>query len=213
LHSRGSFSALTALQLQQSPASIGETLLRSLGLRAFSSLPFFVARQWPSAGQTHEAAPLEIDSMKSANLIATAAVSLACSLALAQSPAPAASASANPLATARVFRFEEMPVHVASNGSESRAIFNGTLATGESVGAHETTQPAGATPSPLHPIQHSELIVIRQGTVAFEHDGKSELVGPGGIIYVALGTVHHLRNAGDGPASYVVIQIGGDTKK
>jgi mannose-6-phosphate isomerase-like protein (cupin superfamily) len=55
--------------------------------------------------------------------------------------------------------------------------------------------------------------VVQEGTVAFEHDGKSEKVGPGGVIYVAFGTMHRVRNVGDGPAKYFVVQIGGDTKK
>jgi quercetin dioxygenase-like cupin family protein len=74
-------------------------------------------------------------------------------------------------------------------------------------------QPAGTIPPALHKIQHSELIVVEQGTLEFDHDGKAERAGPGSIIYVALGTVHAVKNVGDGPAKYVVIQIGGDTKK
>jgi quercetin dioxygenase-like cupin family protein len=74
-------------------------------------------------------------------------------------------------------------------------------------------QPAGTVPPALHKIQHSELIVVEQGTLEFEHDGKAERAGPGSIIYVAFGTMHAVKNVGDGPAKYVVIQIGGDTKK
>ena len=92
-------------------------------------------------------------------------------------------------------------------------VFNGTLTTGEAVGAHESMQPAGTVPPALHKIQHSELIVVEQGTLEFDHDGKAERAGPGSIIYVAFGTVHAIKNVGDGPAKYVVIQIGGDTKK
>ena len=54
---------------------------------------------------------------------------------------------------------------------------------------------------------------MREGTVQFEHDGKAEEVGPGGVIYVAFGTMHRLRNVGNVPAKYVVIAIGGDTKR
>ena len=74
-------------------------------------------------------------------------------------------------------------------------------------------QPAGAEPVKLHAIQHSELIMVQEGTVAFEHDGKSEPVGAGGVIYVALGTLHRIKNVGDGQAKYFVVQVGGDTKK
>jgi quercetin dioxygenase-like cupin family protein len=55
--------------------------------------------------------------------------------------------------------------------------------------------------------------VVEQGTLEFNHDGKQERAGPGSIIYVAFGTNHFVKNVGDGPAKYVVIQVGGDTKK
>ncbi len=120
---------------------------------------------------------------------------------------------ANPLATARVFSYDAMPVKTAANGSVGRFVVNGTLATGEAVGVHETMQPAGTVPNPAHRIKHSEVIVVEEGTVEFEHDGKAEQAGPGSIIYVAFGTLHTIRNVGAGPARYVVVQIGGDTKK
>jgi mannose-6-phosphate isomerase-like protein (cupin superfamily) len=125
--------------------------------------------------------------------------------------APAATAGA--MSESRVFVLEEMPVRKTANGGESWDVMHGALATGEVVGVHESEQPSGATPVPLHTIQHSELIVVREGTVGFEHDGKVEKVGPGGVIYVAMGTQHRLKNVGDGPAKYVVVAVGGDVKK
>jgi mannose-6-phosphate isomerase-like protein (cupin superfamily) len=127
--------------------------------------------------------------------------------------AQAAAAPASGLGQSRVFAFDEMTVKKMANGGESRDVLHGALSTGEVVGMHESVQPAGAEPVALHAIQHSELIVVQEGTVAFEHDGKSEKVGPGGVIYVAFGTMHRVRNVGDGPAKYFVVQIGGDTKK
>jgi quercetin dioxygenase-like cupin family protein len=94
-----------------------------------------------------------------------------------------------------------------------RNVFSGTLATGEAVGVHVTMQPAGTAPNPPHRIQHSEVIVVEQGTLEFDHDGQAERAGPGSIIYVAFGTLHTVKNVGEGPAQYAVIQIGGDTKK
>lgn len=129
------------------------------------------------------------------------------SLAAAQSAAP------NPLATSRVFAYDQMTAKTAPNGAVGRNVVAGTLASGEAIGVHETTQPAGTAPNPPHRIQHSEVIVVREGTLEFDHDGKAERAGPGSVIYVALGTLHSLKNVGDGPASYVVVQIGGDTKK
>lgn len=134
-------------------------------------------------------------------------------LACAATYCAAQSAGANPLATARVFSFDEMTAKTAPNGSVGRSVFNGTLATGEAVGVHETMQPAGAVPNPAHRIQHSEVIVVQEGTLDFIHDGKTERANAGSIIYVAFGTLHQVKNVGDGRAKYVVIQIGGDTRK
>jgi quercetin dioxygenase-like cupin family protein len=134
-------------------------------------------------------------------------------LAWAAASAAAQSAGSNALATSRVFAFDEMTAKIAPNGSVGRNVFNGTLATGETVTVHESMQPAGTAPNPAHRIQHSEVIVVEEGTLEFEHDGKAERAGAGSIIYVALGTLHTIKNVGDGAARYVVIQIGGDTKK
>jgi len=128
-------------------------------------------------------------------------------------PAQAPASADNPLASPRVFDYDQMKARTMPNGAESRVVFNGTLATGEQVGAHESMQPAGTVPPALHKIQHSEFIVVEQGTLEFNHDGKQERAGPGSVIYVAFGTNHFVRNVGYGPAKYVVIQVGGDTKK
>ncbi|MFZ0339899.1 MAG: cupin domain-containing protein [Terracidiphilus sp.] len=140
-------------------------------------------------------------------LLALAIPGLGCAIAFAQTT------NTNPLATARVFSFDDMTAKTAPNGSVGRHVFTGTLATGESVAVHETTQPAGTVPNPAHRIQHSEVIVVEEGTLEFDHDGKAERAGVGGIIYVALGTLHAVKNVGSGPARYVVIAIGGDVKK
>jgi mannose-6-phosphate isomerase-like protein (cupin superfamily) len=119
----------------------------------------------------------------------------------------------NPLAASRVFAYNDMATTTAANGSVRHNAFSGTLATGEAISAHESMQPAGTAPGPAHRIQHSELIVVEEGTLEYTHDGKTDHAGAGSIIYVALGTLHSVRNVGDGPAKYVVFQIGGDTGK
>ncbi|MGB8031220.1 MAG: cupin domain-containing protein [Terracidiphilus sp.] len=139
--------------------------------------------------------------------ISLAVFIFACAGAAAQQPGP------NPLAKSRVFAYDEMVAKTAANGAVGRNVFTGTLATGEAIGVHETMQPKGTVPNPAHRIEHSELIVVEEGTLEYAHDGKVERAGAGSIIYVAFGTLHSVRNVGDGPAKYVVIQIGGDTGK
>lgn len=119
---------------------------------------------------------------------------------------------AETLSQSRVYTLEQMPVRKMANGGESRDVLRGTLTTGEVIGVHESQQPAGMKPNTPHTIQHTEVMVVIEGTLAFEHDGKLEKVGPGGVIFVASGTLHTVRNAGEGPAKYCVVQLGGDTK-
>lgn len=126
----------------------------------------------------------------------------------AQTPTPSAAPSAS-----KVFTFDQMAARKSPNGTESRSVPGFTLSTGELVGMHESIQPPGVAPVALHAIHHSELILIQEGSLLFEHDGKQEKVGPGDMVYVAEGTTHRMTNTGAGPAKYFVVQIGGDTKK
>jgi mannose-6-phosphate isomerase-like protein (cupin superfamily) len=112
-----------------------------------------------------------------------------------------------------VFAPNQGTVSVMANGVESRNILDATLATDETVSLHESTQKPGTKPNPSHEIQHSEFIVVRQGTLAFEHNGLSEQARPGSVICVALGALHTVRNIGTTPAKDLVIAIGGDQKE
>jgi len=101
----------------------------------------------------------------------------------------------------------------APNGTERWNALSGTVATGEAVGMHVSTVPAGTPKVELHVIKHSELVVVAEGNVTFEHDGVVEEVTPGSVIYVAYGTNHRIWNSGTTTARYFVMQVGGDTKK
>ena len=127
-----------------------------------------------------------------------------------------ATAGGGTLGPARAIQFDQVPATATANGGERRQMLHGTLATGEGVELHQSMQAPGTPPPPLHVIQHSELILVREGALKFQHevDGKvvEETAGPGSMLYIAFGTRHAVSNAGSTPARYFVVAIGGDAK-
>jgi quercetin dioxygenase-like cupin family protein len=121
-------------------------------------------------------------------------------------------AMADDLSKSKVFSFATAPTRSFANGGGAHDMLLGVLKSGEAVRVHESMQPEGATPNPSHVIDHSEFIIVTEGTLAFIHDGITETAGPGDVIYVAQGTDHQVRNTGKGPVRYAIVSIGGDIK-
>lgn len=121
---------------------------------------------------------------------------------------PLESQTAETLANSKVFPFDKLPVHRSASGAETRSVLQGKLPTGEMLEVHETLLPAGAMPHPPHHHLHSELWLIRQGTVEFTMNGRSQTVGPGGVGFAASNQEHGIKNVGNGPAQYFVVAIG-----
>jgi uncharacterized cupin superfamily protein len=115
---------------------------------------------------------------------------------------------ANVLSTSQTYPFDQLPVKKNANGGISRAVVTGVLATGESVEVHETMLPPGQMPHPPHKHRNSEFVMIREGEVEFYHDGKTERVGPGGIMFNASNQMHGMKNIGTVDAQYFVVAIG-----
>jgi quercetin dioxygenase-like cupin family protein len=105
------------------------------------------------------------------------------------------------------FAFESMPVQNLGD-AQVRTIMKGKLATGEPIEAHETTLPPNQSPHPPHHHVHSEMWLIREGTVELTINGASHRLGPGGLGFVHSNEEHGIKNVGTGSAIYYVVAIG-----
>ena len=105
------------------------------------------------------------------------------------------------------YSFEKLPVNTSKN-AQFRPILKGKLATGESLEAHETTLPPGGMPHPPHHHVHSEMWLIREGTIELTVNGKNFRLEPGSVGFVASNEEHGIRNVGTTPAQYFVVAVG-----
>jgi mannose-6-phosphate isomerase-like protein (cupin superfamily) len=106
-----------------------------------------------------------------------------------------------------MFPFEKLAVRTADS-AQYREALKGKLATGESLEVHETTLAPGGAPHPPHHHAHSEMWLIRDGTVEITVNGKSYQLGPGSVGFVRSNDEHGIKNAGTTPATYFVVEIG-----
>ena len=106
-----------------------------------------------------------------------------------------------------MYPFDRLPVHTSST-AVTRAVLKGKLATGESVEVHETTLPPGAAPHPPHRHTHSEMWLIREGTVDIAVNDRTTRLGQGSVGFVGSNDEHGIKNVGLVPAIYFFVAIG-----
>jgi mannose-6-phosphate isomerase-like protein (cupin superfamily) len=112
----------------------------------------------------------------------------------------------NPMPSA-VYGFDKLPVQTLDH-TEMRSVLKGKLATGESLEVHETNLPAGAAPHAPHHHAHSEIWLIREGTVELTVNGSVYTLGSGGVGFVHSNDEHGIKNVGGAPAKYFVVAVG-----
>ncbi|MGC1650558.1 MAG: cupin domain-containing protein [Candidatus Sulfotelmatobacter sp.] len=94
------------------------------------------------------------------------------------------------------------------SGAEIRPVLKGKLATAESLEVHETTLPPGTMPHAPHHHMHSEMWLIREGTVQLTINGTSHVIGQGSVGFVHSNDEHGIKNVGTTPATYFVVAVG-----
>ena len=113
-------------------------------------------------------------------------------------PAPAAKL------TSHAYVWDELKVQPTKNGVR-RDVFDGPTTTVDKMHCHITTlNPGEKSGEPSKHLQE-EVIIVKDGTVEANWDGKAQTGGPGSVIFFAAGATTFLRNAGKTPCTYIVI--------
>ena len=103
-----------------------------------------------------------------------------------------------------VFDWNSMTAKPTETGSV-RAVCKSRTATLDELEIHVTTLEPGKSPHPPHRHPNEELVIVRQGTIEALENGEWKRVGPGSVIFSASNQLHGLRNVGNEPAVYHVI--------
>lgn len=106
-----------------------------------------------------------------------------------------------------MYPFEKLAVR-KEGSAEYRDVLKGKLATGESLEVHETMLLPGAAPHAPHRHPHSEMWLIREGTVEITVNGVRSQLGPGSVGFVESNDEHGIKNVGKAPATYFVVEVG-----
>jgi quercetin dioxygenase-like cupin family protein len=109
-----------------------------------------------------------------------------------------------PVLPSTAFDWNAIPVRDTQVGS-SRQVVRAPTATLDELEMHITTLNPGQTSHPPHQHPNEELIIIKEGTVEALVNGQWKKLGVGSIIFQASNQLHGIRNVGNGPATYHVV--------
>jgi quercetin dioxygenase-like cupin family protein len=126
-------------------------------------------------------------------------VPLACALAAA-APADA------PLLRSTVLSWDEVQARPLSPNGRTRRLLQSPTATLDELEIHVTTLPPGQASHAPHTHPEEEVIIIKEGSLEVFQAGLTRVVGPGAVLFMASQEPHAVKNVGDGPATYHVMQ-------
>lgn len=128
-----------------------------------------------------------------------------CSILVAQAPSSnTAKAAPQAKLLSAVYDWEKMVATETANGMR-RAVFDGPTTTLDKIHCHITTLNPGQNSGEPRKHLQEEVLIVKEGQVEAHIDGKTQTVGPGSVFFFAANAVTRLRNAGPGPATYIVL--------
>jgi XRE family transcriptional regulator, regulator of sulfur utilization len=104
----------------------------------------------------------------------------------------------------KAFDWNTIPAKTTEVGSV-RSFFRARTATLEQLEVHVTALNPGKAPHPPHRHPNEEMVILRQGTIEVLVGEEWKRVGPGSVVFFASNQLHGLKNVGDEPAIYHVV--------
>jgi quercetin dioxygenase-like cupin family protein len=105
-----------------------------------------------------------------------------------------------------VYDYEKLEVKPTKVG-EGRAVLNGSTVTLKNLETHITTINAGEAPHAPHRHPDDEFVLVREGTLEVNINGRTQRAGAGSVLFLSSNDLHGWRNVGTTRASYHVIRI------
>ena len=125
----------------------------------------------------------------------TASATLAC-VSLAQEP--------ERLLDSTAWKWEDMQAKKTDVG-ELRSVVREPTRTLDELEMHITTLNPHVASHPPHTHPNEEMVIVREGTLQAHVNGKEIVIGPGSVLFFASNQPHAVKNVGEVPATYFVI--------
>jgi quercetin dioxygenase-like cupin family protein len=109
-----------------------------------------------------------------------------------------------PVLPSSAFDWNTVPARETAVGSV-RQFLRAPTATLDELELHVTTLNPGQTSHAPHRHPNEELLIVKEGTVEALVSGEWKRLGSGSVIFQASNQLHGIKNVGDGPATYHVI--------
>jgi XRE family transcriptional regulator, regulator of sulfur utilization len=116
----------------------------------------------------------------------------------------ATAGSQPPVQQSELFDWNAIEVRTTEVG-QYRQIMRAPTATLDELEVHVTTLNPGQTSHLPHKHPNEELVILASGKLEAMSNGKTRELGPGSVIFNASNQLHGVRNVGDVPATYHVI--------
>ncbi|HWA10973.1 MAG TPA: cupin domain-containing protein [Opitutaceae bacterium] len=105
-----------------------------------------------------------------------------------------------------VYDWDKFTVKPTANGAR-RDVVELPTPTLEKFESHITTLNSGAFSHPPHHHPQEEFIILKEGTIEVNINGKLQRAGAGSMFFFASNDTHNMQNVGDKPATYLVFNL------